>query len=335
MTKNKNITPVSLLSEDQGGSATSELATLLASWHRYLTSEKRVSPHTLSNYSRDVGYFVAFLHSHLGGTVRIADLASLGIRDFRSFLAARRRDGVSNATVARTLSSVRNLFRYLDRAEGIRNDAIAAIEAPKLPHKVPRPLSEKDAQKVLEIAGKPDAHSGDAAKTADSITDWTGLRDAAILTLLYGCGLRISEALGMNVGDIPEGDTMRIIGKRRKERLVPILPIVRQAVDAYVKACPYVLEHGQPLFIGVRGNRMNARTVQLLMERIRGKLGLPDSATPHALRHSFATHLLGRGGDLRTIQELLGHADLASTQVYTEVDAARIQDIYSKAFRRA
>jgi integrase/recombinase XerC len=292
-------------------------------WRRYLESEKRMSPHTLDAYGRDFGDFIAFMNTHLGASLTPKNFASLGIRDFRAFLAHKRACGVSARSTARALSTVRNFYRFLARSEGIENDAIRAIQGPKLPHRVPRPLTEESARSVMETVGD----------FADE--EWIAARDTAIISLLYGCGLRIAEALSMDVEDIPRGDVMRITGKRGKERVVPVLPVVRDAIERYRTLCPFALKAGEPLFVGKRGARLGARPVQLVMQKVRAVLGLPESATPHALRHSFATHLLSRGGDLRTIQELLGHADLKATQVYTEVDSARLRDVYDKAFRRA
>ncbi len=294
----------------------------LIRWRRYLETERRVSDHTLEAYGRDVGSFIAFLGDYRGELVETGLLAQLEVRDFRAFLAARRSDGLSSQSAARLLSSVRNFYRYLARVEGIENDAINAVQSPKIPHRVPRPLTEESARSVVEVL--PDLAND----------DWVTARDVAIISLLYGCGLRVGEALGMNRCDAPKGDSMRIVGKREKERIVPVLPVVRSAIDDYITACPYTLLNDGPLFVGVRGGRLNSRIVRATMQQVRAALGLPDSATPHALRHSFATHLLSRGGDLRTIQELLGHTDLKATQVYTEVDSARLKEVYDQAFKR-
>ncbi|TNE62498.1 MAG: tyrosine recombinase XerC [Alphaproteobacteria bacterium] len=282
-----------------------------------------MSDHTLAAYGRDMGDFFAFLGPYRGAAISLKMLAGLGVRDFRAFLAHRRGDGAGARTTARNLSAIRNFYRFLARNDGIENDAIQAIQGPKLPHRVPRPLTEEGARSVLETIGD----------MADE--DWVAARDTAAVALMYGCGLRIAEALGLTPADIPTGDTMRVTGKRGKERVVPVLPLVKDAIRAYVAACPYDLAVDGPLFVGKRGGALNPRALQGAMQKVRAVLGLPASATPHALRHSFATHLLSRGGDLRTIQELLGHADLKATQVYTEVDSARLLDVYDKAFRRA
>ncbi|WP_417458800.1 tyrosine recombinase XerC [Kordiimonas sp.] len=299
-----------------------DASALVLKWHRYLKTERRASQHTLDAYSRDFAGFIGFLNNHHGGAVTVALLSEQSVRDFRSYLAAKRGEGASARSTARALSTVRNFYRFIARTEGIENDAIKAIQGPKLPHRVPRPLTEDGARAVMDTIGE----------LADE--DWIAARDTAIIALLYGCGLRIAEALSMNGDQVPEGETMRIVGKREKERIVPVLPAVKDAIKTYRKLCPYALKADGPLFVGKRGARLNPRTVQATMQKVRALLGLPESATPHALRHSFATHLLSRGGDLRTIQELLGHADLKATQIYTEVDSARLLDVYDKAFRR-
>ncbi|PCJ36456.1 MAG: recombinase XerC [Alphaproteobacteria bacterium] len=298
------------------------LLPLLQGWLDYLQAERRASPHTVNAYQRDVVRFFTFLAGHFGKSPTQADLQDLRPVDFRSFLAQRRRQGLSAASVARTLSALRAFFKFLRRNDILSNDAINAINAPKLPRRLPRPLDEEAARKSLI----------DVADFASET--WVGDRDIAVLTLLYGCGLRISEALNLNRADFPTGDMLRVMGKRNKERLVPILPVVRAAIETYLKSCPHSLPMKGPLFIGVQGKRLNARMIQLAMQKVREILGLPPSATPHALRHSFATHLLTAGGDLRTIQELLGHASLATTQHYTDVDTAYLMDVYNNSHPR-
>ncbi|PCI33893.1 MAG: recombinase XerC [Alphaproteobacteria bacterium] len=295
------------------------LLPLFEVWLRYLTTEKRVSPHTSDAYQRDVTGFFTFLADHLGHGPTPADLRDLRPADFRSFLARRRRDGLTSASVARTLSAIRAFFTYLRQNDILNNQAIDAVRSPKLPKRLPRPLDEQAARRSLN----------DVADFARE--GWVGDRDIAVLTLLYGCGLRISEALNLNRQDVPEDDMLRVMGKGDKERLVPVLPVVLKAIETYLTSCPYALPLDGPLFIGVQGKRLNARMIQLAMEKVRQSLGLPPSATPHALRHSFATHLLTAGGDLRTIQELLGHASLATTQHYTDVDTAYLMDVYNMA----
>jgi len=302
---------------------TDRVAELIERWQRYLTSERRLSKHSINSYTRDIGQFLVFLADYEGSDVTIAMLTGAGVPTFRSFMARRRMDGFSNRSAGRALSGIRNFYRFLDRVEGFRNDAIAAVQSPKQPHRIPRPLSEDDAAAAIDLAG-------------DIPEDnWIAARDQAVITLLYGCGLRISEALSLTGNSLEGGETIVIKGKRNKERIVPVLPIVHQAVATYKTLCPYEISPDSALFRGVRGGALGPRAIQAAMQKVRINLGLPDSATPHALRHSFATHLLSGGGDLRTIQELLGHADLSSTQVYTEVDATRLKNVYDKAFRRA
>jgi len=292
-------------------------------WLAHLSHARRLSPHTVGAYGRDVRDFFGFLQQHLGGQAGLVELRALQISDFRAWLAHRRSDGLISASLARAISAVRNFFRFLQKTGVLENAAIGSLRGPKIPHGVPKPLSAPDALRTV-------ADAGDLA-----MEPWIGLRDVAVLSLLYGCGLRVSEALGLNRDAAPFGDTVRILGKGGKERLAPVLPVVAQAVQVYLAQCPYRLTASDPLFVGARGKRLSPRIVQLGMQRLRGALGLPDSATPHALRHSFATHLLSAGGDLRTIQELLGHASLTSTQRYTEVDAARLLQVYGNAHPRA
>lgn len=302
--------------------------TLIQRWLAALAHERRASPHTLAAYGRVARQYVAFMSQHTGGAVTAETLARADLTDFRAFLASRRAEGAGPSTVAHAASSLKAWYRWLARAEGLKNPAIIALQSPKADKPLPRPLAPVDAAAVAEAAEQPDAEP------------WIAARDTAVLLLLYGCGLRISEALGLKRSAFPvQGAPMQgaitVLGKRNKERRVPVLPVVAEAVEAYINACPYPLPADGPLFLGARGGPLNPRMVQLAMQRARIALGLPATATPHALRHSFATHLLARGADLRAIQELLGHASLSSTQVYTEVDAARILDIYRNAHPRA
>lgn len=304
-------------------SATADTRSAAEDWFRWLEGERRASAHTVAAYRRDLSGFFAFLAEHLGGAPALADLAALRAADFRGYLARRRSDGLNAASLARILSTVRSFFRFLDRNGIAHNPALAGVRTPKQPHAVPKPLPVADAMAVVSLATEP---------TGDS---WTGLRDSAVLALLYGCGLRISEALGLNRNAAPLGRTLTITGKGRKQRMLPVLPAVARGVDAYLKAVPFPLGPSDPLFVGVRGSRLNAGVVQKRMRQLRRSLGLPETATPHALRHSFATHLLAADGDLRSIQELLGHASLRTTQRYTAVDAARLLDVYDRAHPRA
>lgn len=297
-------------------------------WILRMAVERRAPKTTLEAYTRDVRQFLQFMREHLGGPASIQDLDDLRTGDIRAFLAARRAKGLSSRSLARALSSIRSFFGHLEKEGLADGTSVRAIRPPKLPHALPKPVSMRDALTISTT----DMHSG------AGIEPWVSARDAAVLTLLYGCGLRISEALNLNCIDAPpahEDSAMRVVGKGNKTRLVPVLKIVGEAIAAYLALCPYTLESDDPLFVGVRGGRLSPRIVQLSMERLRGALGMPDSATPHALRHSFATHLLAGGGDLRTIQELLGHASLSTTQIYTEVDQARLLSVYANAHPRA
>ncbi|WP_298985080.1 tyrosine recombinase XerC [uncultured Roseibium sp.] len=293
-------------------------------WLDHLSDERRLSDKTLLAYERDLRQFLRFLTMHLGGAPALKDIAALRPVDFRSFLANRRRQGVQSRSLARGLAGIRSFLRFLERRGEVNAAASAAVRPPRQARSLPKPVSSKDAVDIT---------SGDFGMESEA---WIEARNAAVLTLLYGCGLRISEALSLTGGAAPkrETKTIRIIGKGGKERIVPILPAVSEAIEQYLKLCPYAVSANGPLFLGARGGPLNPRMVQLAMQRLRGALGLPDSATPHALRHSFATHLLAGGGDLRTIQELLGHASLASTQIYTEIDSAHLLKAYDKAHPR-
>ena len=295
----------------------------IADWRRWLEVERNCSAHTLDGYGRDLAAFLAYISQHLGYAPGLSDLASLEMADFRGYLAKRQMQGVARSSTARAMSTLRNFFRFLDRHDLVHNAAISAVRTPKLPKAVPKPLSEADAIEALTMAGELQDEP------------WLADRDQALMTLLYGCGLRISEALGLNVGDIPENDALVITGKGNKQRIVPLLPIVKGAIEKYVTSCPHRLKAKDPLFVGARGKRLNPGVVQRQMRKVRALLGLPETATPHALRHSFATHLLAGGGDLRTIQELLGHESLSTTQRYTEVDATRLIEVYRDAHPRA
>jgi integrase/recombinase XerC len=293
-------------------------------WLASLTSERRMSAKTLEAYARDMGQFAAFMAEHLGGAPSRNDLAQLTVSDFRAFLARRRKQGVESRTLARQLSSLRSFYRFAERQGLFRNAALSAIRAPKLPHAVPKPISPEKARHLVRA---------DALATEET-PQWVLARDAAVLTLLYAAGLRISEALSLTRAQVDK-PVLTIIGKGNKTRIVPLLPAARAAVAAYLDLCPFAVKAGEPVFRGVKGGPLNARNIQLLTARLRGALGLPETATPHALRHSFATHLLSHGADLRVIQELLGHASLSTTQVYTEVNRAHLLAQYRKAHPRA
>lgn len=296
-------------------------------WLGHLSAERRLSPKTLEAYARDLGQFTAFLTDHLGGTPTLADIAGLKPVDLRAFLGQRRRDGVGNRTLMRQLAALRSFARFGERNGKLTAAAFTATRGPRLGKSLPRPLEPAAARAVTQA----DTRAGEERE------QWILARDAAVLSLLYGCGLRISEALSLARAQAPQsaGETLTVIGKGSKTRMVPVLPIVVTAISEYLKLCPWRLPPEGPLFVGAKGGPLSPRIIQLAVEGLRGALGLPSSATPHALRHSFATHLLGRGGDLRAIQELLGHASLSTTQIYTRIDSARLMAAYDAAHPRA
>ena len=303
----------------------SDLDEAIAAWIGHLQHERGLAELTLEAYARDLQQFRQFLGRHLGHPATLADLGTLNQRTFRAFMADRRkRDASSSRTLARGLAAIRSFFRYLETSETLRNRSVLTVSLPKISHSIPKPLPVEKALDAVD--------GGMAAEV-----DWIAARDAAVLSLLYGSGLRISEALGLRVIDAPTGtrEVLLIAGKGGKERLVPVLAVSRRAVLRYLVLCPYEFDPDGPLFLGARGGALSPRIIQLLMEALREPLGLADTATPHALRHSFATHLLSAGADLRQIQELLGHASLSTTQVYTEVDTARLIAVYDNAHPRA
>lgn len=294
-------------------------------WRENLGRERRLAANTLEAYGRDLEQFFRFLTEHLAGPPKLADISALRPADVRAFMAHRRTDGAGPRTLARQIAALRSFARFCERYGLAATTAFSGVRPPKQPKSIPKALSIADSRSVLETA------------EAFAAEQWIAARDVAVFALLYGCGMRISEALGLKGSEAPTGarEAIRVVGKGGRERVVPVLPAVRQAVEAYVRVCPYAVEPEQPLFRGARGGPLSPRIVQKTMERRRSALGLEASATPHALRHSFATHLLGRGGDLRTIQELLGHVSLSTTQIYTKVDSERLLDIYRKAHPRA
>jgi integrase/recombinase XerC len=294
----------------------------MVEWLAVLAHERRMSPHTLRAYGDDLGRFLIFLKEHRGRTADSGMLARLAPADFRSFIAERRNQGLGARGIKRAHAAVRSFFRYLERQEIVSNPAPRTVRTPKLARTLPRPLSEHEASQTLALAGQ----------NAD---DWLAVRDAALLTLLYGAGLRISEALSLKRGDVPLGEWLTVTGKRRKERAVPMLPAVRETIAEYARRIPFAGGGDAPLFVSRRGKAMGAREAQALMQRLRGALGLSERATPHALRHSFATHLLANGGDLRAVQELLGHASLSTTQTYTAVETKKLMAVYETAHPRA
>ncbi|MBN8994096.1 MAG: tyrosine recombinase XerC [Rhizobiales bacterium] len=305
--------------------AAPDLLKAVERWRRHLGSERRLADKTLEAYQRDALQFLKFLTMHLGGPPKLADMRDLRTADIRAFMAGRRENGAGSRTLARGLAGIRSLMRFLEKDGEGNGAALRAVRAPRIAKSLPRPLPEPEARAVADMENALDEEP------------WIAARNTAVLALLYGCGLRISEALGLTRGEAPRGanDALRVIGKGGKERLVPVIPAVAAAIQRYMNLCPYRPGADAPLFLGARGEALNPRLVQRAMEKLRGALGLPASATPHALRHSFATHLLSAGGDLRAIQELLGHASLSTTQVYTEVDTARLMAAYDKAHPRA
>lgn len=305
--------------------AAPDLAAEAARWLAHLAGERRVSAHTLDAYARDLRQFLGYLAQPTPPS--LASFARLEPADIRAYLAARRADGVGSRSLVRTLAGLRSFARHLERAGKGTASPFSAIRAPKLARRLPKPLSVAVA---CEITGV-DCRAGEARPA------WILARDAAVLGLLYGAGLRISEALAIKRAEAPIGarDALTVIGKGRKARSVPILPAVARGIEAYLDLCPYRLAPHGPLFVGAKGGPLSPRIVQLAVEHLRGAFGLPPTATPHALRHSFATHLLARGGDLRTIQELLGHASLSTTQIYTAVDSTRLLEAYRAAHPRA
>ena len=308
--------------------AARDVAAEVVRWLKHLGAERRMSGKTVEAYQRDVRQFLGFLAGHLGGAPSLAKLAKLAPADVRAFMSARRADGTSSRSLMRALAGVRSFARFLERNHKGKVGALAAVRAPKLPKTLPKPLAIASAKRIADA----DLRAGEDCEP------WILARDSAVLALLYGCGLRISEALGLHRADVPapgRGDIITVTGKGKKQRRVPLLPQVAQFVADYVAVCPYDLPADSPLFVGAKGGPMSPRIAQLVMERLRGALSLPDSATPHALRHSFATHLLARGGDLRAIQELLGHASLSTTQIYTAVDTERLLEVYRSAHPRA
>ncbi len=308
-----------------GFQAAPDLQAALRDWQDWMAYERRASVHTRAAYTRDLAAFLAFLTEHLGALPTLGALEALGPADFRAWLAARARRGLARSSTARARAVVRNLFGWLQRRGLAENPALAAVSTLRVPRSVPRALGPEEAIEALDAVAEL------------SREPWTGTRDTAVLLLLYGCGLRIGEALGLARGEAPAPgqEALTVTGKGGKQRHVPLLPVVTEAVQAYLAACPHALPAAGPLFVGTRGGPLGARRIQERMAQLRVLLGLPESATPHALRHSFATHLLAGGGDLRAIQELLGHASLSTTQRYTEVDIAALLSVYQRAHPRA
>ncbi len=313
---------------DRTFSAASDVAAEIGRWLDYLGAERRMSPRTLDAYARDVGQFLMFMTDHLGGRVTLKKLAGLSPQDVRAFMAARRAAGIGSRSLMRSLAGARSFARFLERNGKGKVGALIAVRAPKVAKTLPKPLAIADARRLSDV----DLRAGEEREP------WILARDAAVLALLYGSGLRISEALGLKRKNVPapgSGDVIVVTGKGNKQRMVPVLPQVLKLIADYDALCPHDPGLDGAMFLGARGGPLSPRIVQLAMAQLRGALGLPDSATPHALRHSFATHLLARGGDLRAIQELLGHASLSTTQIYTAVDSERLLEAYRSAHPRA
>lgn len=293
-------------------------------WLSSLAGERRLADNTLEAYERDTRQFLTFMTGYLGNPTSIGNVSDLRPIDLRAFLASRRKEGAGARSLGRHLAGLRSFLRYLEKKGMVNAAGATAMRAPKQPKSLPKPLTDRQALKITTVNAQL------------SEEPWIAARNAAVLALLYGCGLRISEALGLTGADLSHGvRSLRVTGKGNKMRLVPLLPVVLEAVATYRKLCPYHIEDDEPLFLGARGGTLQPAIIQREMQKLRGAFGLPENATPHALRHSFATHLLAGGGDLRTIQELLGHASLSTTQIYTGVDTARLLEIYDNSHPRA
>lgn len=295
-----------------------DLAEAILKWRRWLTSEKNLSKHTIRAYGIDVGQFIIFLVQHNGKAPSLNDIGNTDLKDFRSWMSRKAMDGASAASRARSLSGIKNLLHWLDKNGIVHNASIGNVRTPKKPHKLPRPLFEKQALDLVNL----------------QVEGWLGQRDRALFTLLYGCGLRINEALSLDIKDLPRDGYLRVVGKGRKERQVPVLAIVETAIDNYRALCPFTETPDRPLFMSEKGKRLRQQIAQKSLRELRISMGLPETATPHALRHSFATHLLQNGANLREIQELLGHASLSTTQRYTDINAEEMMKVYRTAHPR-
>ena len=313
----KHFQPVSNLVLDQ------QVLHVFKSWQDWLFNERKLSENTRMAYLKDVEAFFCFFSKHIGSNISMLSLQQLTIADLRSFLADRKRSGLSNTSMARNVSSIRSFFYFLNKFGHLKNEAINLLTSPKIPQAIPKALDEDEALSILE---KP---------SSTNMQPWVKSRDKAIFALMYGCGLRIGEIIALDGSDIPLSDAIIVKGKGNKQRLIPIMPIIRDSVAEYMSLCPFTISKDGPAFFGVRGNRLNPGVVQRSMRLIRGSLGLPATATPHSLRHSFGTHLLVNGGDLRSIQELLGHASLSTTQRYTAIDTNYLKEVHQKFHPRA
>ncbi|MDE2029643.1 MAG: tyrosine recombinase XerC [Alphaproteobacteria bacterium] len=300
-----------------------DLIDAAARWRDWLQNEKRVADKTVAAYGLDLQNLFRFLVAHRARQLKLSALADVSLADFRAWLAHNAAENIGAASRARAVAGVRNFFHWLDRSGQMHNPAIDALKLPKTARRLPRPVTEAQAQDIV---------AGAAGAAQD---EWIGLRDAALFTLLYGAGLRLGEALGLTRGELLRGDRVTVTGKGNKQRSVPILPAIRAAVEAYLAACPYALKDKDAVFVGARGEVLNPAVAQRALRALRRQLGLPDNVTPHALRHSFATHLLADGADLRSLQELLGHSSLSTTQLYTQVDAQQLSSVYRATHPRA
>ncbi|WP_380056988.1 tyrosine recombinase XerC [Falsihalocynthiibacter sp. SS001] len=296
---------------------------LLEEWLNMKRAVQGVSENTVLAYQTDLLCYFSFMGERFGANLGAAPLKKITVRDMRAWLAHERTRGIAPRSLARELSAVKSFYQWFSERDSFDATAVLTTRAPKFQKKLPRPVDEDAARALIETIEH------------QSTETWVANRDVAILTLLYGCGLRISEALALTGSDVPLSSSLRILGKGGKERIVPVLPVIQNAVEQYAKSCPYELTPKSPLFFAIRGGPLRPRAVQAKMAQARMQLGLPASATPHALRHSFATHLLSAGGDLRAIQELLGHASLSTTQTYTAVDTARLMEVYERSHPRA
>lgn len=302
---------------------TPDLDLALARWREWLADEKRAAAHTVESYQSDLAHFLNFLSEYRGGKTRLSDLAGVSLMGFRAWLAQMAHENIGAASRARALAGVRNFFRWLDKTGQLHNPAIDLLRAPKTPKRLPRPLSEDSAQEVVALA-KNVPHAA-----------WIGLRDQALFTLLYAAGLRISEALALTHKDLVQKERIVVTGKGNKQRSVPLLPIVQETLATYLESCPYAGGGNDPVFVGARGEVLNPGVAQRQLRQLRRDLNLPDTVTPHALRHSFATHLLASGADLRSLQELLGHSSLSTTQLYTRIESVQLAATYRAAHPRA
>jgi integrase/recombinase XerC len=320
--------PATIQAQPEIACADADIIAEMTRWMAHLRTERRLSPKTSEAYARDLRQFLVFLGAHWGSSVTLKRFAALEASDVRAFMAARRIQQIGSRSLMRALAGLRSFARFLEREGKGKVGALSAIRAPKVGKSLPKPIGIGAAKELTEA----DLRAG------ENRDPWIWARDAAVMALLYGSGLRISEALGLKKRDVPlpgAGDVLTVIGKGNKTRMVPVLQNVLALIGDYVAMCPHPIAPDAPIFVGARGGPLSPRIIQLTMERLRGALGLPDSATPHALRHSFATHLLSRGGDLRAIQELLGHASLSTTQIYTGIDTERLFEVYRTAHPRA